>query len=59
MRLALIGAALLLVGGVAVATGMLPVADIEALAERVLPILAFVLAMTVATELMAEAGLFT
>jgi hypothetical protein len=40
MRLAIVGAVLLLVGGVAVATGALPLPDLSALAERVGPVLA-------------------
>lgn len=58
MRLALVGLGLLLVGGVAVVAGLLPAADVAALAERVLPILAYVVAVTVVAELAAEAGLF-
>lgn len=58
MRTALIGAALLLVGGVALITGILPLEEAAALVDRVWPVLLFVLAMTVVTELAAEAGLF-
>jgi len=46
------------VGLVAVATGILPVAEALEVANRVWPILLFVVAITVVTELAAEAGLF-
>ncbi|MBF4630258.1 arsenic transporter [Clavibacter michiganensis subsp. phaseoli] len=59
MRTALIGAVLLVVGAVAVATGALPLDDLGVLYERVWPILLFVVAITVVTELASEAGLFT
>ncbi|MFF1877471.1 SLC13 family permease [Leifsonia sp. NPDC058230] len=59
MRTALVGAVLLLLGAVAVATGLLPLADVGVLWDRVWPILLFVLAVTVVTELAAEAGVFT
>lgn len=58
MRLAIIGAVLLAAGGVAALFGVVPAADIQALLERVGPILVFVAAMTVVTELVSEAGLF-
>ncbi|MEZ2388008.1 SLC13 family permease [bacterium RCC_150] len=58
MRLAIIGAVLLLLGVAAVVTGALPVADLAALVDRVAPILLFVVAMTVVTELASEAGVF-
>ncbi len=58
MRLAIIGAVLLAAGTVAVATGTLPLADLAALVDRVAPILLFVVAMTVVTELASEAGVF-
>ena len=58
MRLAIIGAALLAGGAVAVVTGTLPLADLAALIDRVAPILLFVVAMTVVTELASEAGVF-
>ncbi|CAQ01508.1 probable membrane efflux protein [Clavibacter sepedonicus] len=50
---------LLVVGAVAVATGALPLDDLGVLYERVWPILLFVVAITVVTELASEAGLFT
>jgi Na+/H+ antiporter NhaD/arsenite permease-like protein len=58
MRLAIIGALLLSAGAVAVAAGALPMADLAALIDRVAPILLFVVAMTVVTELASEAGVF-
>ncbi|MFS4507231.1 SLC13 family permease [Clavibacter sp. Sh2141] len=59
MRTALIGVVLLVVGAVAVATGALPLDSLGVLYERVWPILLFVVAITVVTELASEAGLFT
>ncbi|MEY9950615.1 SLC13 family permease [Leifsonia sp. EB34] len=59
MRTAIVGAVLLLLGAVAVLTGLLPGADAVALWERVWPILLFVVAVTVVTELASEAGVFT
>ena len=58
VRTAILGAALLLLGFVAIVTGILPAADALAIGERVWPILLFVVAITVVTELAAEAGLF-
>jgi arsenical pump membrane protein len=58
MVLAVLGSVLLLLGTAAVVAGLLPVADVVALADRVGPILTFVLAMTVVTELCSEAGIF-
>ncbi len=58
MRTAILGAALLVLGGIAVALGILPGPAALALGERVWPILLFVVAITVVTELAAEAGLF-
>jgi len=59
VRTALIGAVLLVLGAVAVATGALPLDDLGVLYERVWPILLFVVAITVVTELASEAGLFS
>ncbi|MFJ8893339.1 SLC13 family permease [Leifsonia sp. NPDC102414] len=59
MRTAIVGAVLLVLGVVAVATGILPVPEVAQLWDRVWPILLFVVAVTVVTELAAEAGLFT
>jgi Na+/H+ antiporter NhaD/arsenite permease-like protein len=58
MRLAIIGAVLLAAGAVAAVTGTLPAADLAALVDRVAPILLFVVAMTVVTEMASEAGIF-
>lgn len=58
MRLAILGAVLLLLGGIAIATGILPPPDAAAVAERVWPILLFAVAITVVAELAAEAGVF-
>jgi Na+/H+ antiporter NhaD/arsenite permease-like protein len=58
VRLALLGAALLLLGGLAIATGILPLPDAAAIAERVWPILLFAVSITVVAELAAEAGVF-
>ena len=58
MRLAIIGLVLLVAGGVTVATGVLPWHEVAVLVDRVAPILAFVVAMTVVTELVSEAGTF-
>lgn len=59
MRTWIIGAALLALGGAAIAAGMLPVDDALQLWDRVWPILLFVAAITVVTELAAVAGVFT
>jgi Na+/H+ antiporter NhaD/arsenite permease-like protein len=59
MRTALVGAVLLVLGAVAVVTGLLPLADVGVLWDRVWPILLFVIAVTVVTELAAEAGVFS
>ncbi|TBN56028.1 arsenic transporter [Glaciihabitans arcticus] len=58
MRSAILGGILLVLGLVAVAVGILPLAEAAAVADRVWPILLFVVAITVVTELAAEAGLF-
>ena len=59
MRTGIVGAVLLAAGLISVATGVLPGDDALAVATRVWPILLFVLAITVVTELASEAGLFT
>ena len=59
MRTGIIGAALLALGGAAVATGLLPVGEALQLWDRVWPILLFVVAITVVTDLAAVAGVFT
>jgi arsenical pump membrane protein len=53
-----VGVGLCLLGVVAVATGVLPLAALAEIAERVWPILLFVVAITVVAELAATAGLF-
>ncbi|MCR2818698.1 SLC13 family permease [Microbacterium sp. zg.Y1090] len=58
VKLAVIGAVLLLAGGGAVLGGVLPAADALAIADRVWPILLFVVAVTVVAELAAAAGVF-
>ena len=58
MKSAILGGALLVVGGVLIVTGVLPGPDALAVVERVWPILLFVVAITVVTELAAEAELF-
>jgi Na+/H+ antiporter NhaD/arsenite permease-like protein len=58
MRLAIIGAVLLVAGALAALAGALPPADLAVLVDRVAPILLFVVAMTVVTELASEAGVF-
>ncbi|CAN5155928.1 ArsB/NhaD family transporter [soil metagenome] len=58
MKSAILGGALLVVGAVLILTGVLPGPDALAVAERVWPILLFVIAITVVTELAAEAELF-
>lgn len=58
MRIAIIGAVLLVLGGLALVTGVLPAAEAMIVVDRVWPILLFVVAVTVVAELAAEAGLF-
>lgn len=58
VRLAILGAVLLVLGGLAIATGILPLPDAAAIGERVWPILLFAIAITVVAELAAEAGVF-
>jgi len=58
VKTAVIGAVLLVVGLVLIATGVLPAPDALEVATRVWPILLFVVAITVVTELAAEAELF-
>ncbi|MFZ4893528.1 SLC13 family permease [Plantibacter sp. Mn2098] len=59
MRTAILGGVLLVIGAAAVITGILPPADAAAIGERVWPILLFVVAITIVTELASDAGLFT
>lgn len=58
MKTAVLGASLLAVGAVLMFTGVLPADAALAVADRVWPILLFVIAITVVTELAAEAELF-
>jgi arsenical pump membrane protein len=56
--LALVGGVLLVAGLTAVATGVLPTADALLVADRVWPVLLFVLSVTIVAELAALAGVF-
>lgn len=58
MKLGIAGAVLCVLGVVAVATGVLPLSDLGDIADRVWPILLFVVAVTIVAELAAAAGLF-
>ncbi|MCA4132415.1 SLC13 family permease [Arthrobacter sp. M4] len=58
MPLVVTGAVLLALGLAAVASGLFPLAALGALADRVVPILVFVAAITVVTELLNASGLF-
>ena len=58
MKLAIVGCGLLAVGVIALAAGLLAWTEVAAIAERVWPILAFVVAVTVVAELAARAGVF-
>ncbi|CAN5281003.1 ArsB/NhaD family transporter [soil metagenome] len=58
MRTALLGAILLVLGGVLIAVGVLTVPAALDVGERVWPILLFVVAITIVTELAADAELF-
>lgn len=58
VKLAVAGAALLLVAAVAVVLGILPPAELLDVVDRVWPILAFVVAVTIVAELAARAGVF-
>ena len=58
MKLAIAGAALLLLAAGAVVFGVLPPAALAEVAARVAPILGFVVAVTIVAELAARAGLF-
>jgi len=59
VRTAVLGAALLVVGAVALLAGVLTLDELRVLGERVAPVLGFVVALTVVSELAAEAGLFS
>jgi arsenical pump membrane protein len=56
--IALIGAALLVLGAGAVVLGILPLSEVALIADRVWPILLFVVAITIVAELAATAGVF-
>jgi arsenical pump membrane protein len=56
--LAVLGGGLLVLGLVAVATGILPAPDAAALGGRIAPVLGFVVAITIVAAIAAEAGLF-
>ncbi len=58
VKLALVGAVLLLLGGASIVFGVLAPADALAIADRVWPILLFVVAVTIVAELAAAAGVF-
>ena len=58
MTLAIIGGVLWILGIVALLTGTLPADEALAVADRVWPILLFVVAVTVVAELASKAGLF-
>jgi arsenical pump membrane protein len=58
VTLAIIGGVLWILGIVALLTGALPANDALAVADRVWPILLFVVAVTVVAELASKAGLF-
>jgi arsenical pump membrane protein len=58
-RTAILGGALLALGALAMALGILPLSAAALLWERTWPILLFVIAITVITELAAAAGLFS
>lgn len=58
MTTALVGGVLLFLGIDAIVFGFVPLSEVSVLWERVWPILLFVIAITVVTELAARAGLF-
>lgn len=58
VTLAIIGGVLWILGIVALLTGALPADDALAVADRVWPILLFVVAVTIVAELASKAGLF-
>lgn len=58
VRLAILGVVLLILGGMAIATGILAAPDAMAVGERVWPILVFAVSITVVAELASEAGVF-
>ncbi len=58
VKLTLVGVLLLAAGCVAMLSGVLLPSDVVVVADRVLPILGFVVAITVVAELSARAGIF-
>jgi arsenical pump membrane protein len=58
VRIAILGAGLLLLGAIAIATGVLPPDAALAVGARVWPILLFAVAVTIVAELAADAGVF-
>ncbi|WP_081317255.1 SLC13 family permease [Microbacterium testaceum] len=58
MTLAIIGGVLWILGIIALLTGVFPADDALAVADRVWPILLFVVAVTIVAELASKAGLF-
>lgn len=58
VTLAIIGGVLWILGAIALLTGVLPTDEALAVADRVWPILLFVVAVTVVAELASTAGLF-
>jgi arsenical pump membrane protein len=58
MRLAIIGGVLLLAGVVAIILRLEPIGAVSSLWDRVWPVLLFVVAITVVTEFVAQAGVF-
>ncbi len=58
VRLAILGVVLLVLGGLAIAFGILSPASAAAVGDRVWPVLLFAVSITVVAELAAEAGVF-
>lgn len=58
MKLAIVGCGLLALGAIALGAGIMPWDEVVTIADRVWPILAFVVAVTVVAELAARAGVF-
>ena len=58
VRLAILGVVLLVLGGLAIAFGILSPANAAAVGDRVWPVLLFAVSITVVAELAAEAGVF-
>ncbi|MFG6476704.1 SLC13 family permease [Microbacterium sp. P06] len=58
VKLAIVGLVLLVAGGAGLVAGVLPVDDALRIADRIWPILLFVVAVTVVAELAAAAGVF-